>query len=485
MTPLWTAQEAQDATGGTGPTDWSATGVSIDTRELQQGDLFVALKDVRDGHDFVAQALAAGAAAALVTHRPKGVAEDAPLLIVEDVLSGLEALGRAARARMHGKVIAVTGSVGKTGTKDMLRAVLGAVGHVHAAERSFNNHWGVPLTLARMPREADFAVIEIGMNAPGEIGPLSRITRPHVGVLTTVAAVHAAAFTDVRGIAREKADIVAGLELDGAVVLNRDDATYRILRRKALRAGARVVPFGGAGRPPFLLLSTRLRGATTCAVARVHGDRLLFKLGTPGRHLAMNAMAVLAAVEAVGADVAQAAMALGQWRAPDGRGARWRIGRGHASIDGSVLLIDDAYNANPTSMAAALEVLEAATPKNGIGRVAKGRRVAFLTDMLELGPEAEAHHAALADLPMIQKIDRIHCAGPLMRALHEALPHSKRGEWYEDAEALAKRAGRLLDAGDVALVKGSKGSRAARIVDAILKLGHAVPAQSSAEDEDA
>lgn len=484
MTPLWTAQEAQDATGGTGPLGWNATGVSIDTRELQPGDLFVALKDVRDGHEFVAQALAAGAGAALVSHRPEGVAEDAPLLIVDDVLRGLEALGVAARARMQGKVIAVTGSVGKTGTKDMLRSVLGGVGRVHAAERSFNNHWGVPLTLARMSCETDFAVIEIGMNAPGEIGPLSKLARPHVGIVTTVAAVHAAAFKDVRGIAREKAAIVDGLEPDGTAILNRDDETYHIVRRKALRAGAKVVAFGAEGRPAYRLVSTRLRGATTCAVAQIRGERLLFKLGTPGRHLAMNAMAVLAAVEAVGADVAHATMELGQWNAPDGRGARWRVKLGSAAIDGSLLLIDDAYNANPTSMAAAFEVLDAAVPKNGIGRVAKGRRVAFLTDMLELGPDGPAHHAALAQLASADRIDRIHCAGPLMRALHDALPYARRGEWYEDADALAQRAGRLLDAGDVALVKGSKGSRASRIVDAILKLGQAVPAQST-EDEDA
>ena len=483
MSPLWTAEEAKAATGGTGADGWQATGVSIDTREIAPGDLFVALRDVRDGHEFVAQALEKGAAAALVSRRPEGVAADAPLLVVPDVLAALEALARAARARSAARVIGVTGSVGKTGTKDMLRAVLGEFGRVHAAERSFNNHWGVPLTLARMPRETDFAVIEIGMNAPGEIAPLSRLARPHVAIVTTVAAVHAAAFVDVRGIAREKADIVAGLEPGGVAVLNRDIDTFPILRRRALRAGARIVTFGAGGRPPFRLLDTVLRGATTCATARVKGDRLLFKIGTPGRHLAMNAMAVLAAVDAAGGDVAQAALALGRWSAPDGRGARWRIRLGRDAIDGTFLLIDDAYNANPTSMEAAFEVLAAAEPRNGIGRVAKGRRVAFLTDMLELGPEAEAHHAALADMPAMQSVDRVHCAGPLMKALHAALPHARRGEWFEEASGLAARAGRLLDAGDVALVKGSKGSKAASIVDAILKLGQAVPATSS-DDED-
>ncbi|QPH53013.1 UDP-N-acetylmuramoyl-tripeptide--D-alanyl-D-alanine ligase [Pontivivens ytuae] len=483
MSALWTAEEAQEATGGTGPTGWSATGVSIDTRSLEPGDLFVALKDVRDGHDFVAQALEKGAAAALVSRRPEGVAEDAPLLMVDDVLPALEALAVAARARAKAKVVAVTGSVGKTGTKEMLRATLAAFGTVHAAEKSFNNHWGVPLTLARMPRDADFAVIEIGMNAPGEIAPLSRLARPHVGIVTTVAAVHAAAFRDVRGIAREKASILEGLEPGGTAVLNRDIETYPTLRYRALKVGARTTTFGAKGRPPFRLVSARISGATTVARARIRGHRLMFKLAAPGRHLAENAMAVLAAVEALGLDLAQAALALGHWQAPQGRGARWRVNLGEAALDGSIVLIDDAYNANPTSMGAAFEVLAAAAPKHDIGRVARGRRVAFLTDMLELGPKAAEFHAELAQHPALATCDRIHTAGPLMQALHHALPHDKRGEWHGEAEALARRAGRLLDAGDVALVKGSKGSKAALIVDAILKLGQATAAHEPDDEE--
>ncbi len=487
MTALWTAEEAQAATGGSGPGGWTATGVSIDTRSLEPGDLFVALTDVRDGHDFVAQALEKGAAAALVSRRPEGVAEDAPLLTVDDVLPALEALGAAARARTRAKVVGITGSVGKTGTKEMLRATLAAFGTVHAAEKSFNNHWGVPLTLARMPRDADFAVIEIGMNAPGEIAPLSRLARPHVAIITTVAAVHAAAFRDVRGIAREKASILDGLEPGGTAVLNRDIDTYPILRYRALKrrlvAGTRTTTFGAGGRPPFRLVSAQLKGATTVARARVRGHRLIFKLAAPGRHLAENAMAVLAAVEALGLDLAQAALALGHWQAPQGRGARWRVSLGEAALDGSIVLIDDAYNANPTSMGAAFEVLAAAMPKHDIGRVARGRRVAFLTDMLELGPKAAEHHAELAQHPALATCDRIHTAGPLMQALHHALPHDKRGEWHGEAEALARRAGRLLDAGDVALVKGSKGSRAALIVDAILKLGQATAAHEPDDEE--
>ncbi|MEL6679475.1 MAG: UDP-N-acetylmuramoyl-tripeptide--D-alanyl-D-alanine ligase [Pseudomonadota bacterium] len=483
MTPLWTSEEAAEATGGTATSPFEVRGVTIDSREVTAGDLFVALKDVRDGHDFVADALAKGATAALVTHRPDNVPDDAPLLVVPDVLAALEALGRAARARSGAKVVGITGSVGKTGTKDMLRHALAPQGQVHAAERSFNNHWGVPLTLARMPRQAEFAVIEIGMNAPGEIAPLSRLARPHAAIITTVAAVHAAAFEDVRGIAREKAAIFDGLAPGGTAIINRDMGTYAMVRRRALRLGARVVPFGGAGRPAFLMRRATLKGRRTLVEARIHRIPHFFKLAAPGRHLALNAMAVLAAVEAVGADVDKAAMALGQWAPPAGRGARWMVGLGDGQLDGSVELIDDAYNANPTSMEAAFDVLAAGEPRHDIGRVAKGRRVAFLTDMLELGPEEAEIHAALAALPVVQGVDRIHTAGPLMAHLHAALHPGQRGEHFAKAEALAKRAGRLLDAGDVALVKGSKGSRAALIVDAILKLGQAVPADTQDDGE--
>ena len=268
---LWTRDEAAAATGGASPRPWSASGVSIDTRSLAPGDLFVALTAARDGHDFVAQALANGAAAALVSRRPEGVPEDAPLLVVPDVLEALRALGRAARARFAGRVVAVTGSVGKTGSKEMLRTALGAQGSVHAAEKSFNNHWGVPLTLARMPADRDFAVIEIGMNAPGEIAPLARLARPHVALITTVEAVHLAAFRDVRGIAREKAAIFEGLEPGGAAVINRDIATYPILLAAARRAGARAVRFGRTGRPEFRLMEVRV--GASCHLRRGAGAR--------------------------------------------------------------------------------------------------------------------------------------------------------------------------------------------------------------------
>lgn len=399
--------------------------------------------------------------------------EDAPLLIVPDVARALAGLAAAARARFRGRLVAVTGSVGKTGTKEMLRVALGAQGSTHAAERSFNNHWGVPLTLARLPRGAAFAVIEIGMNGPGEIAPLSRLARPHVALITTVAAVHLEAFRDIAGIAREKASIVEGLVPGGVAVLNRDISTYPILLRAARKAGATPLRFGASGRPEFRLDDARVTTEGTTIAARARGERFLFRLRAPGRHLAMNALAALAVVDALGGDIARAAIALADWRPPEGRGARWTIALGPGGIDGRVTLIDESYNANPAAMAAAFEVLAAETPEDGVGRVARGRRIAFLGDMLELGPKELELHADLARAPAFAAISRVHCAGPRMRALHEALSADQRGEWFPDADTMAKRARRLLDAGDIAMVKGSNGSRVGLVVEAIRRMGEA------------
>lgn len=478
MTVLWTAADAAAAAGGTlaGRDGWAAGGVSIDTRSLQPGDLFVALQAARDGHDFVAEALRRGAAAALVSRRPEGVAEDAPLLVVPEVLEGLRGLARAARARFTGKVVAVTGSVGKTGSKEMLRTALAANGTVHAAEKSFNNHWGVPLTLARMPADRDFAVIEVGMNAPGEIAPLAALARPHVAIVTTVEAVHLAAFRDIRGIAREKAAIFGGLVPGGTAILNRDTPTYPLLLAAARRAGARLVRFGATGRPDYRLDEVKVGPSGTSVSARAHGRPFLYRLGAPGRHLAMNALGVLAAVEALGGDLARATMALGQWQAPEGRGQRWAVHLGRDGLDGTLTLIDESYNANPAAMAAAFEVFAGEQPEDGTGRVARGRRVAFLGDMLELGPQELALHAGLATVPALRAITTVHCAGPRMKALHAALPAGQRGEWFEDAGAMAARVGRLLDAGDIAMVKGSFGSRVGQVVEAIKAMGDARPA---------
>ncbi|EKE45336.1 UDP-N-acetylmuramoylalanyl-D-glutamyl-2,6-diaminopimelate--D-alanyl-D-alanine ligase [Oceaniovalibus guishaninsula JLT2003] len=469
MTPLWTGRDAAAATGGDPRGGWAATGVSIDTRTLQPGDLFVALADRRDGHDFVARALAAGAAAAMVSRIPDDVAPDAPLLVVPDVLAGLTALGRAGRDRMTGRVVAITGSVGKTSTKDMARAAFAPQMRVHAAEASYNNHWGVPLTLARMPADAQVALVEIGMNHPGEIAPLSRLARPHAAIVTTVGAAHLEAFEDLDGIAREKAAIFAGLKPGGTAIFNADIPAAPILRDAAQAAGARLRPFGHApGSDPRIVAVTPVNDLIVVE-AEMAGHPLLCRIGAPGRHLAHNAMAVLAAAEAVGADPVRAAIDLAHWTPGAGRGVRERVVLDPE--DGSGIdLIDDAFNANPASMAAALDTLLATKP-------AGGRRMAILGDMLELGRTERDLHAAIARHPGLDRIDVIHCAGPRMHALWSELPGWQRGEWHDTAAEMAGRASALMRPGDLVLVKGSKGARTALVVDAIRKLGQSRPRQ--------
>lgn len=481
MTPLWTSAEAGAATGGHITRDWAATGVSIDTRTLRPGDLFVALKDVRDGHDFVAQALDKGAAAALVSRIPEGVAPDAPLLVVPDVLKGLEALGIAARARTRARVVGVTGSVGKTSTKEMLRAVLGGQGAVHAAEASYNNHWGVPLTLARMPAESEFAVVEIGMNHPGEIAPLARMARLDVALITTVAPAHLAAFESVEGIAREKASILDGLRPGGTAVLPTDLEVSPILMAQATAVGARIIGFGERDGADYRLTGAQLTPDATVAQARCPGGPRLFKVQSPGRHFAVNALAVLAAAEALGLDPTIATHDIGRWHPPAGRGTRERILLDPVEEIGFDL-IDDAFNANPASMAASLDVLAIGRPTDGIGRIDTGRRIAILGDMLELGPTEAALHAAIADHPALAAVTTVHCVGPLMRALHDALPRRQRGEWVETAPELAARAHQLVDAGDIVLVKGSKGIKVSLVVEALRKLGQSVAAGQKGAD---
>lgn len=469
---LWTSSDAAQATGGQVTRAWEASGVSIDTRTLEPGELFVALKDVRDGHDFVAQALDKGAAAALVSRVPDGVAKDAALLIVPDVLQALAALGAFARARTQAKVVGVTGSVGKTSTKEMLRAILAGQGRTHAAEASFNNHWGVPLTLARMPHDAEFAVIEIGMSHPGEIAPLARLARLDVAMVTTVAPAHLEAFDSVEGIAHEKASIFDGLRPGGVAVYNADIATTPILRAKAEAVGARPVAFGTVEGADYRLLSVQLCDEATVCQASRRGQPVLFKIASPGRHFALNALGALAVAEALGADPMIAAHDLGRWMPPVGRGQRERIMLDQVE-ETFFDLIDDAFNANPASMAASLDVLIATRPTDGIGRVGGGRRIAILGDMLELGPTEGALHAAIAHHPDLSAVHVIHCVGPRMKVLHAALPRQQRGEWVETAAELAPRVRSLIDAGDILLVKGSKGSKVSLVVDVLRKMGQA------------
>lgn len=448
---LWTASEAAAATGGRAQGDWAASGVSIDTRTIRPGDLFVALSAARDGHEFVAQALAKGAAAAMVSRLPEGVGRDAPLLLVDDVLPALERLGRAGRARTDAKVVAITGSVGKTSTKEMALAALAGQGRVHASEASYNNHWGVPLTLARMPVATDWAIIEIGMNHPGEIAPLAAMARPHVAMVTTVAPAHLGAFGSLEGIAREKGAIYGGLMPMGSAVVPEDLPVTPTLREAADAAGALVVGFGAHG--VARLVSSAVTAQGLAVQADMLGQRVAFTLATTGAHFAMNAVGLLAALHAAGADVKAAAHALGAWRPDAGRGAVERMG--------SITVLDDSYNANPASLAAGLESL---------AQLGEGRKVVILGDMLELGKDEVTIHRGIADWPSLAGVAQVHACGPRMRHLIEALPETKRGLWAESADELCAQAERLAQDNDIVLVKGSKSSRVASVVGALRRV---------------
>ena len=455
---LWTASDAVEATGGQATTDWAANGVSIDTRTLQPGDLFVALKAARDGHDFVAQALEKGAGAALVSRVPDDVPVGAPLLIVQDVQAGLEALGQAARARTGARVVGVTGSVGKTSTKEMLATILETQGKTHASVASYNNHWGVPLTLARMPHDTEFAVIEIGMNHPGEIAPLAKQARPHVALVTTVAAVHLEAFESVADIAHEKAAIFEGLEPGGAAIVNADIDHADILRQTAVEQGAGTVDFG-RNAADYRLTDARAEADAVNAEAKVGDHVIRFEVNSAGTHFAMNALGALAACVELGVDLDQAIAGLNAWSPVKGRGVRESL---PLSGGGRIELLDDSYNANPTSMEAALDVLVAS---GGI------RRIAFLGDMKELGAQEEAMHAAMADIRAMEQVDQVHCIGPLMQAMYHALPEKKRGLWFATSAEMAEHLPALIRDGDTVLAKGSLSMALAVIVDGLRKMG--------------
>ena len=331
MTDLWTPQALDEATGGTlvgAPR--AVTGASIDTRTLQPGDLFFAIRgDARDGHDFVADALGRGAGAAVVARdRAAALRSHGPVLAVpgdgpDPVLDAMRALGRAARARTGASVVAVTGSVGKTGTKEALRHVLGAQGATHASVASYNNHWGVPLTLARMPAETRYGVFEVGMNHAHEILPLTAQVRPDVALITTVEPVHIEHFPSLSAIADAKGEIFFGLKPGGVAVINRDNPNFsRLLAHAQASPAGRVVSFGEHEGADVRALRIVLRPDLSVVDAVVMGQPVTYRLGTAGRHAAMNSLGVLAAVHSLGADLAQAALALSRLSPPAGRGHR-------------------------------------------------------------------------------------------------------------------------------------------------------------------
>ncbi len=466
---LWTSTEAAAATGGRATATWAASGVSIDSRSVAAGDLFVALRGPTfDGHDFVPAARKAGAAAAVVAQTPGGVADTAALLMVDDTQTALEALARAARDRATGRLVAITGSVGKTGTKEMLALALTAVaGHrtaVHASRSSHNNQIGVPLSLANLPREATYGVFELGMNHAGEITPLTRLVRPHVAVITTVEATHLGHFDSVEHIADAKAEIFEGMDGQGAAVLYRDNTHFDRLRAAAAARGiTRIIGFGESAGCDVRLVGYVSDSRRNRVTVELNGGTIDYDLGIDGRHWAVNSLAVLGAVSALGGDVATAAASLAGMTAPAGRGARHLIDLG----DGPLVLIDDSYNASPASMRAAILTLAAAPPGPA------GRRIAVLGDMLELGPTEDALHAGLATDLAAAGIDLVFTVGPRMARLHEALSRERRGGHMAASAQIVAPLFAALGAGDVVLVKGSLGSRMGAVVDALIDAGAA------------
>jgi UDP-N-acetylmuramoyl-tripeptide--D-alanyl-D-alanine ligase len=480
---LWTAGDAAAAVGGDGGLPghetavggagglgpWQATGVSIDSRTVTPGDLFVALRGPSfDGHDFVARAFAAGAVAALVSRQPPGLtASDGALLMVPDTLTALADLGRAARARSRARVIAVTGSVGKTGVKEALATCLAGQGATYATAGNLNNHWGVPLSLSRLPASCRFAVFELGMNHAGEIGPLARLVRPDVGVITTIEPAHMEFFASLAAVADAKAELFEGMTASGIAVLNRDNGQFERLAAAARFRGIGAIRgFGGHPGAEARVLECAMDADGSVVVAEIRGEPVTYRVSLPGRHWVINSLAVLLAAEAAGADLSTAAGCLGHLAPVRGRGSRRRF----PLTQGSFTLIDESYNASPAAMVAAFQVLAQTDPES------HGRRIAVLGDMLELGEQADAFHAGLAGPLTAAGADLVFCCGPHSAALLPHLPAARRGGWTADSAGLAPLVAAAVRDGDVVLVKGSAGSRMARVVAALAGLaGEAGP----------
>jgi len=455
--PLWSAAEVAAATGGVlQGDDRPITGLTYNSREIVPGDLFLALKGERDGHQFASGAFASGAAAALVEHPVKG----GPCVVVPDTLRGLEALGVAARERApHVKRGAVTGSVGKTSVTQAIKAGLDLAGPAHGSIKSYNNHIGVPLTLARMPVETQRAVFEIGMNAPGEIAPLSRFVAPHAACVTTVGPVHIEAFADGEaGVAREKATIFQGLVPGGAAVANGDVAFSAVLCDAAKAVGARLLTFGSDVGHDARLLDFRPDAEGAAVAAELFGRRIDYRLAQSGAHWGLNSLCVLLMLDALDVSLDTGLEALAGFQPLAGRGQTRTV----TTPDGAFTLIDESYNANPLSMAAGFKTLGA--------RTTSGRRVVVLTDMLELGDQSRDLHEGLAGPIDAAGLDLVHAAGPEMRWLYDALPVSRRGVWRATAAELTAEAALLVAPGDIVMVKGSNGSKASLVAKALADL---------------
>jgi UDP-N-acetylmuramoyl-tripeptide--D-alanyl-D-alanine ligase len=475
MRTLWTSPEIAAATNGRAGRRFETNGVSIDSRKVGQGDLFVALHGPNfDGNDFVAGALTAGAAGALVDRLPAGIAADMPVVVVEDTLKALQDLGAAARSRTPAKFAAVTGSVGKTSTKEALKAALQPFGRTYASVGNLNNHWGAPLSLSRMPRDTEYGVFELGMNHAGEIAPLSKLVKPQVSIITNVEAVHIEFFPSVAEIADAKAEIMDGMDATGTVVLPRDNPHFDRLVAHAKRRGIAHILSFGSDNADARLIDCRVSPTGSRVTAEVMGQRVSYALGLPGLHQAKNSLAVLAAVKALGLDVATAAAALGGLAALKGRGAREHL----MLISGPITLLDESYNASPASVRAALSLLATSQPEGN------GRRIAILGDMRELGTSGPMLHRELMPDIVASGVDHVFLVGPIMQELHAILPEPRRaGHWGESTAVIQPLLGSLRS-GDVVLVKGSLGTRMAPIVEALRAVDQATVSRPKAANGD-
>ena len=454
---LWKSQDAAQATGGKNTLSWSATGVSIDTRTIQPGDLFVALKADRDGHEFLNNAFDNGAVAALVDHIPEDFDTSFPLLVVPDVMEALRAMARFARNRLRGKVIAVTGSVGKTSTKEMLNTILTEQGQTHSSFASYNNHWGVPLTLTRMRADTDFAVIEIGMNHPGEIAPLSVLANPDVALITSVAPAHLVAFESIEGIAQEKASVVEGLKNDGAIIINDDISTVETVKCKILSHNFNPICYGSNDKRNKILNIDEINNGIKIQ-SLIEGEEQCFILNTTANHFADNALGALIVAKTLNCDLVKACESINAWSPGVGRGLTKKI---NSSEIGLIELIDDGYNANPASISAALNTLSKKNAK---------RRIAILGDMKELGSSEIEYHKKIATYADLYKLDCIHTVGPLMKCLHDILPEEKRGFHFKKSIDVVPLLGSILKGGDCLLIKASLSVGMKVIADAISSL---------------
>lgn len=470
MNWLWTTADLVDAMDGRplGVMPEGVTGISIDTRSLGKGEAFFAIKGEKfDGHDFATAAMAAGAGLLVVAEAklPALGRLQMPKIVVEDVLVALERLAVAARARTKAQIIAVTGSVGKTTSKEMLRHALSASGPVHASEKSFNNHWGVPLSLARMPQDTAYGVFEIGMNHPGEITPLVKLVRPHIAIITLIAAAHLGFFKSLDEIARAKAEIFTGVVKGGHAILNRDDPRYKMLAKIAGEAGVtNIHGFGESARAQFRMTDYQGEPEGARFGAKIGKRKLDVAIGAPGRHMALNALAVLGAAQLAGADIEKAAATFATLTAEKGRGRRLVLKHPDG---GQFTVIDESYNANPASMRAALQLL-AATPADG------GRHIAVLGDMLELGTHSAKLHKELAGPIAEAGVDRLFLAGPEIRILADNLPEQVEGTYREDADSLAPLLTEAVRPGDVIMIKSSNGIGFSRLVETLTNTCEAV-----------